>query len=98
MGCIYVLNGIEYNEEQLKEYLAKNLESFSEELSGEESKVRGINKAANEIRRQFLKMESYDPDVITNFEANQKAEEWLKEGGDVNELLEYLEDKNEENN
>jgi hypothetical protein len=94
MGCIYVLNGIEYNEEQLKEYLAKNLEAFSEELSGEESKVRGINKAANEIRRQFLKMESYDPDVITNFEANQKAEEWLKAGGDVNELLEYLEDEN----
>jgi hypothetical protein len=94
MGCIYVLNGIEYNEEQLKEYLAKNLDAFSEELSGEESKVRGINKAANEIRRQFLKMESYDPDVITNFEANQKAEEWLKEGGDVNELLEYLEDEN----
>ena len=54
--------------EQLKEYLAKNLESFSEELSGEESKVRGINKAANEIRRRFLRMESYDPDVITNFE------------------------------
>ena len=94
MGCIYVIDGIEYNEEQLKEYLAKNLDAFSEELSGEESKVRGINKAANEIRRQFLKMESYDPDVITNFEANQKAEEWLKEGGDVNELLEYLEDKN----
>ena len=94
MGCIYVIDGIEYNEEQLKEYLAKNLESFSEELSGEESKVRGINKAANEIRRRFLRMESYDPDVITNFEANQKAEEWLKEGGDVNELLEYLEDEN----
>ena len=94
MGCIYVIDGIEYNEEQLKEYLAKNLDAFSEELSGEESKVRGINKAANEIRRQFLKMESYDPDVITNFEANQKAEEWLKAGGDVNELLEYLEDKN----
>ena len=94
MGCIYVIDGIEYNEEQLKEYLAKNLDAFSEELSGDESKVRGINKAANEIRRQFLKMESYDPDVITNFEANQKAEEWLKAGGDVNELLEYLEDKN----
>ena len=94
MGCIYVIDGIEYNEEQLKEYLAKNLEAFSEELSGDESKVRGINKAANEIRRQFLKMESYDPDIITNFEANQKAEEWLKEGGDVNELLEYLEDGN----
>ena len=94
MGCIYVIDGIEYNEEQLKEYLAKNLEDFSEELSGEESKVRGISKAANEIRRQFLKMESYDPDVITNFEANQKAEEWLKQGGDVNELLEYLEDEN----
>jgi hypothetical protein len=94
MGCIYVIDGIEYNEEQLKEYLAKNLDAFSEELSGDESKVRGINKAANEIRREFLKMESYDPDVITNFEANQKAEEWLKAGGDVNELLEYLEDEN----
>jgi len=91
MGCIYVIDGIEYNEEQLKEYLAKNLEAFSEELSGEESKVRGINKAANEIRRQFLKMESYDPDIITNFEANQKAEELLKDGYDVNEMLDKLE-------
>ena len=91
MGCIYVIDGVEYNEEQLKEYLAKNLEDFSGELVGEESEVRGINKAANEMRRQYLNMESYDPDVITNFEANQKAEEWLKEGGDVNELLDKLE-------
>jgi hypothetical protein len=36
-------------------------------------------------------MESYDPDVITNFEANQRAEAWLKEGGDVNKLLDKLE-------
>jgi hypothetical protein len=91
MGCIYIIDGVEYNEGQLKEYLAKNLEAFSGELAGEESKVRGINKAANEMRRQYLNMESYDPDVITNFEANQKAEEWLKEGGDVNELLDELE-------
>jgi hypothetical protein len=91
MGCIYIIDGIEYNEEQLKEYLAKNLEAFSGELAGEESEVRGINKAANEMRRQYLNMESYDPDVITNFEANQKAEEWLKEGGDVNKLLDELE-------
>lgn len=91
MGCIYVIDGVEYNEAQLKEYLAKNLEDFSGELAGEESEVRGINKAANEMRRQYLNMESYDPDVITNFEANQKAEEWLKEGGDVNELLDKLE-------
>ena len=91
MGCIYVIDGIEYNEEQLKEYLAKNLEAFSGELAGEESEVRGINKAANEMRRQYLNMESYDPDVITNFEANQRAEAWLKEGGDVNELLDKLE-------
>jgi hypothetical protein len=91
MGCIYVIDGIEYNEEQLKEYLANNLEDFSGELAGEESEVRGINKAANEMRRQYLNMESYDPDVITNFEANQRAEAWLKEGGDVNELLDELE-------
>ena len=91
MGCIYVIDGVEYNEEQLKEYLAKNLEDFSGELAGEESEVRGINKAANEMRRQYLNMESYDPDVITNFEANQKAEEWLKNGGDINELLDKLE-------
>ena len=91
MGCIYVIDGVEYNEEQLKEYLANNLEAFSGELAGEESEVRGINKAANEMRRQYLNMESYDPDVITNFEANQKAEEWLKEGGDVNKLLDDLE-------
>ena len=91
MGCIYIIDGVEYNEAQLKEYLAKNLEAFSGELAGEESEVRGINKAANEMRRQYLNMESYDPDVITNFEANQKAEEWLKEGGDVNELLDKLE-------
>jgi hypothetical protein len=91
MGCIYVIDGVEYNEAQLKEYLAKNLEDFSGELVGEESEVRGINKAANEMRRQYLNMESYDPDVITNFQANQKAEEWLKNGGDVNELLDYME-------
>ena len=91
MGCIYVIDGVEYNEEQLKEYLAKNLEDFSGELVGEESEVRGINKAANEMRRQYLNMESYDPDVITNFQANQRAEEWLKNGGDVNELLDYME-------
>jgi hypothetical protein len=91
MGCIYVIDGVEYNEAQLKEYLANNLEDFSGELAGIESEVRGINKAANEMRRQYLNMESYDPDVITNFEANQKAEEWLKKGGDVNELLDKLE-------
>ena len=91
MGCIYVIDGVEYNEAQLKEYLANNLEAFSGELAGVESEVRGINKAANEMRRQYLNMESYDPDVITNFEANQKAEEWLKDGGDVNELLDKLE-------
>jgi hypothetical protein len=91
MGCIYVIDGVEYNEAQLKEYLANNLEAFSAELAGIESEVRGINKAANEMRRQYLNMESYDPDVITNFEANQKAEEWLKDGGDVNELLNKLE-------
>jgi hypothetical protein len=91
MGCIYVIDGVEYNEAQLKEYLANNLEAFSGELAGEESEVRGINKAANEMRRQYLNMESYDPDVITNFEANQRAEKWLKEGGDVNELLDNLE-------
>jgi len=91
MGCIYIIDGVEYNEAQLKEYLAKNLEDFSGELAGVESEVRGINKAANEMRRQYLNMESYDPDVITNFEANQTAEEWLKEGGDVNELLDKLE-------
>ena len=91
MGCIYVIDGVEYNEEQLKEYLANNLEAFSSELAGEESEVRGINKAANEMRRQYLNMESYDPDVITNFEANQRAEAWLKEGGDVNKLLDKLE-------
>ena len=65
MGCIYILNGIEYNEEQLKEYLAKNLEDFSAEISGEKAKTRGINNAANEIRRRLLGMESYDPDVVT---------------------------------
>jgi hypothetical protein len=91
MGCIYIIDGVEYNEEQLKEYLANNLEAFSGELAGEESEVRGINKAANEMRRQYLNMESYDPDVITNFEANQRAEEWLKNGGDVNELLDNME-------
>ena len=91
MGCIYVIDGVEYNEAQLKEYLANNLEDFSGELAGEKSEVRGINKAANEMRRQYLNMESYDPDVITNFEANQRAEEWLKDGGDVNELLDKLE-------
>ena len=91
MGCIYVIDGVEYNEAQLKEYLANNLEDFSGELAGEESEVRGINKAANEMRRQYLNMESYDPDVITNFEANQRAEEWLKNGGDVNELLDNME-------
>jgi hypothetical protein len=91
MGCIYVIDGVEYNEAQLKEYLANNLEAFSAELAGIESEVRGINKAANEMRRQYLNMESYDPDVITNFEANQRAEEWLKNGGDVNELLDNME-------
>lgn len=91
MGCIYVIDGVEYNEAQLKEYLANNLEAFSAELAGIESEVRGINKAANEMRRQYLNMESYDPDVITNFEANQRAEEWLKNGGDVNKLLSDME-------
>ena len=91
MGCIYVIDGVEYNEAQLKEYLAKNLEAFSEELAGEESEIRGINKAANELRRNFLGMESYDPDVITNFEANQKAEQLLKDGYDVNAMLNSLE-------
>ena len=93
MGCIYIIDGIEYNEAQLKEYLAKNLESFSEELAGEKSEVRGINKAANQIRREMLGMESYDPDVVTNIEANKKAEEWLKAGGDVNKLLSDIESK-----
>ena len=93
MGCIYIIDGIEYNEAQLKEYLAKNLESFSEELAGEKSEVRGINKAANQIRRDMLGMESYDPDVVTNIEANKKAEEWLKGGGDVNKLLSDIESK-----
>ena len=91
MGCIYVIDGVEYNEAQLKEYLAKNLEAFSEELAGEESEIRGINKAANELRRSFLGMESYDPDVITNLEANQKAEELLNNGHDVNAMLNSLE-------
>jgi hypothetical protein len=93
MGCIYIIDGIEYNEAQLKEYLAKNLESFSEELAGEKSEFRGINKAANQIRREMLGMESYDPDVVTNIEANKKAEEWLKAGGDVNKLLSDIESK-----
>ena len=93
MGCIYIIDGIEYNEAQLKEYLAKNLESFSKELAGEDSEFRGINKAANQIRREMLKMESYDPDVVTNIEANKKAEEWLKAGGDVNKLLSDIESK-----
>lgn len=91
MGCIYVLNGIEYSEEQLKEYLAKNLDAFSEEIIGEDSEATGINKASNMIRRELLKMESYDPDVVTNIEANEKAEEWLRQGNDVNELLNSLE-------
>jgi hypothetical protein len=90
MGCIYILNGIEYNEEQLKEYLAKNLEDFSAEISGEEAKTRGINNAANEIRRRLLGMESYDPDIVTNFQANQEAESLLKDGYDVNKLLDKL--------
>jgi hypothetical protein len=93
MGCIYIIDGIEYNEAQLKEYLAKNLESFSEELAGEKSEFAGINKAANQIRRDMLGMESYDPDVVTNIEANKKAEEWLKAGGDVNKLLSDIESK-----
>jgi hypothetical protein len=93
MGCIYIIDGIEYNEAQLKEYLAKNLESFSEELAGEKSKFAGINKAANQIRRDMLGMESYDPDVVTNIETNKKAEEWLKAGGDVNKLLSDIESK-----
>jgi len=93
MGCIYIIDGIEYNEAQLKEYLAKNLESFSEELAGEKSESAGINKAANQIRRDMLGMESYDPDVVTNIEANKKAEEWLKGGGDVNKLLSDIESK-----
>jgi hypothetical protein len=93
MGCIYIIDGIEYNEAQLKEYLAKNLESFSEELAGAKSEVRGINKAANQIRREMLGMKSYDPDVVTNIEANRKAEEWLKAGGDVNKLLSDIESK-----
>lgn len=93
MGCIYIIDGIEYNEAQLKEYLANNLESFSKELSGEDYEFRGINKAANQIRRDMLKMESYDPDVVTNIEANKKAEEWLKAGGDVNKLLSDIESK-----
>lgn len=93
MGCIYIIDGIEYNEAQLKEYLAKNLESFSKELAGEDSEFRGINKAANQIRREMLGMESYDPDVVTNIEANKKAEEWLKAGGDVNKLLSDIESK-----
>ena len=93
MGCIYIIDGIEYNEAQLKEYLAKNLESFSEELAGEKSESAGINKAANQIRRDMLGMESYDPDVVTNIEANKKAEEWLKAGGDVNKLLSDIESK-----
>ena len=91
MGCIYIIDGIEYSEAQLKEYLAENLESFSEELAGEKSEVAGINKAANQIRREMLGMESYDPDVVTNIEANKKAEEWLKAGGDVNKLLNDIE-------
>jgi len=91
MGCIYVIDGIEYSEEQLKEYLAKNLDAFSEELTGEDSEVAGINKASNIIRRELLKMQSYDPDVVTNIEANEKAEEWLRQGNDVNELLNDLE-------
>ena len=93
MGCIYIIDGIEYNEAQLKEYLAKNLESFSEELAGEKSEFAGINKAANQIRRDMLGMESYDPDVVTNIETNKKAEEWLKAGGDVNKLLSDIESK-----
>ena len=93
MGCIYIIDGIEYNEAQLKEYLAKNLESFSKELAGEDSEFRGINKAANQIRRDMLGMESYDPDVVTNIEANKKAEEWLNGGGDVNKLLSDIESK-----
>jgi hypothetical protein len=93
MGCIYIIDGIEYNEAQLKEYLAKNLESFSEEFAGEKSEFAGINKAANQIRRDMLGMESYDPDVVTNIEANKKAEEWLKAGGDVNKLLSDIESK-----
>lgn len=91
MGCIYVIDGIEYNEAQLKEYLAKNLEAFSEELAGEESETQGINKAANEIRRNFLGMESYDPDIITNLEANEKAQQMLNDGHDVNAMLNSLE-------
>ena len=91
MGCIYVLDGIEYSEEQLKEYLAKNLDAFSEEIIGEDSEATGINKASNMIRRELLKMGSYDPDVVTNIEANEKAEEWLRQGNDVNELLNSLE-------
>jgi hypothetical protein len=93
MGCIYIIDGIEYNEDQLKDYLAKNLESFSEELAGEKTEFSGINKAANQIRREMLGMESYDPDVVTNIEANKKAEEWLKAGGDVNKLLSDIESK-----
>lgn len=93
MGCIYIIDGIEYSEAQLKEYLAENLESFSEEIAGEKSEFAGINKAANQIRREMLGMESYDPDVVTNIEANKKAEEWLKAGGDVNKLLNDIESK-----
>jgi exopolyphosphatase/pppGpp-phosphohydrolase len=93
MGCIYIIDGIEYNEDQLKDYLAKNLESFSKELAGEKSEYAGINKAANQIRREMLGMQSYDPDVVTNIEANKRAEEWLKAGGDVNKLLSDIESK-----
>lgn len=91
MGCIYIIDGIEYSEAQLKDYLAENLESFSEDIAGEKSEFAGINKAANQIRRDMLGMESYDPDVVTNIEANKKAEEWLKAGGDVNKLLNDIE-------
>lgn len=93
MGCIYIIDGVEYNEAQLKEYLAENLEAFSNDLglSDVEAEARGIIRAANDIRRNALKMEEYDPEGITIAEVNKEAERLLIEGYDVNKMLNRVE-------
>jgi len=89
-GCIYTIDGREFDEEGLKKYIADNLDQFAGDLGlGELTpEAKGITHAANEIRRRALEMGERDTETVSMIDANREAQMILSKGDyNVDKLL-----------
>ena len=89
-GCIYTIDGREFDEEGLKKYIAENLDQFAGDLGlGELTpEAKGITHAANEIRRRALGMGERDSETVSMIDANREAQTILSKGDyNVDKLL-----------